>query len=169
MISAAIQLFFCSSLRHPRARSTVSSTRSRLTGFSRKSNAPNRVAWMARSIEAWPVMTTSGRPGARSAAFSSTCMPSRPGMERSMKPMSSPPAEICLTASLPSRATTTLYSSPSSTEASSAANALSSSAMRTRPLNLFIIPFSLRRADGQPDKNCGAAHLPAVDLDGAAQ
>ena len=54
--------FSCRSVKCSMAFFTASSTRSRLSGFSRKSKAPARVASTASAMVPWPEIITAGEP-----------------------------------------------------------------------------------------------------------
>ena len=68
-----------------RMRSSTSNSRSRETGFSRKSVAPTRMASTASVTLPWPEITTTGVPGAWRCSSRSTSMPVPSGSFRSSR------------------------------------------------------------------------------------
>ena len=65
-------------------RRTISTRRSPAKGFSRKSQAPSRMASTAVEISPWPVISMTGRSGSRACTSRSSAMPSIPGMRISL-------------------------------------------------------------------------------------
>ena len=59
---------------------SVTITRSLLSGFSRKSTAPERDASKAVEVVPWPEIITTGSDSSRAWSFRSTSMPSMPGI-----------------------------------------------------------------------------------------
>ncbi|MNE12339.1 hypothetical protein D3C80_1051330 [compost metagenome] len=70
--------------RMARARRTPSSRVSLGKGFSRKSQAPARIACTASGTSPWPVIRITGSSPSRSCTWPSSCRPSRPGMRMSL-------------------------------------------------------------------------------------
>ena len=106
---------FSSRLLRERAFRTETSTRSRSTGFPKKSLAPRLMASTTSLVSAWPEMTMTGRSRQSSRALESRVRPSMPGRRMSKIPRSTGSASSSLSAASAVSASWTSYPSSSRT------------------------------------------------------